>query len=108
MASTTPDALCVEGLEALSRTTYLVQAMLARLSEVQVTPQNRFHDSFEELQTQYLEQSSKLKRIFETLQVDGAHPAADPAEDLGEVVSWPDLHAWRAQTETRMGAGRCR
>lgn len=93
MASTSPDALCVEGLDALSRVTFLVQAMLERLSEVQVTPQNRFQDSFEELQTHYLEQNSKLKVIFESLQAEGARPAAGPAEDLGEVIFWLDLDA---------------
>ena len=104
MASTSSDALCVEGLEALSQTTPLVQAMLARLSEAQGTPTTRFQDSFEELQTLYLEQNSRLKRAFENLQADEALPAADPAEDLSEVISRPDLHACGFQTECEDGS----
>ena len=75
---------CAEGLNALERTTFLVEAMLARLAEIPPVVGSILQGSFQELQTQYLEQTSALSRVFESLETEEAQPVSEAADDEGE------------------------
>ncbi|KAK9830818.1 hypothetical protein WJX74_008513 [Apatococcus lobatus] len=83
MSSTSPVNLCAEGQKALNRTTALVQAMLSRLSEAPPISRGALQDPFEELQKQYLEQTSLLAEVFDGLASEEAQSAGQSLEDQG-------------------------